>query len=68
MTESASLSLLRPFLGVSNSVLGRTWIEELGTALADVAHDHADFSLWFEAGKPKDPLKRISFWWWPKDQ
>ena len=48
--------------------LGRTWIEELGTALADVAHDHADFSLWFEAGKPKDPLKRISFWWWPKDQ
>ena len=37
MTESASLSLLRPFLGVSNSVLGRTWIERCDAAQGTIA-------------------------------
>jgi single-stranded-DNA-specific exonuclease len=37
VTESASLSLLRPFLGVSNSVLGRTWIERCDAAQGTIA-------------------------------
>jgi single-stranded-DNA-specific exonuclease len=37
VTESASLSLPRPFLGVSNSVLGRTWIERCDAAQGTIA-------------------------------
>jgi single-stranded-DNA-specific exonuclease len=37
VTESASLSLLRPFLGVSSSVLGRTWIERCDAAQGTIA-------------------------------
>ena len=37
MTESSPLSLPRPFLGVSSSVLGRTWIERCDAAQGTIA-------------------------------
>jgi single-stranded-DNA-specific exonuclease len=37
VTESSPLSLPRPFLGVSSSVLGRTWIERCDAAQGTIA-------------------------------
>lgn len=46
--------------------LGREWLREWQSALPEVARGNADFSLWFEVPS-KDPMKRISFWWWPQN-
>ena len=37
MTESAPLNLPRPFLGVTNSALGRTWVERCSAAQSTIA-------------------------------
>lgn len=45
--------------------IGETWLREWQAALADIAQGDADFSIRFQAEKPHDPMKRITFWWWP---